>query len=93
MKQLNYMRYLNTLLLATILCTLVSLPVMACESIIVVAEADRVTLDQAVNRVKENNRGKVLGAKTIQVDGQAVHVIKVLTKNGRVKKLRIQGMP
>lgn len=55
--------------------------------------AHEVTLDEAVHRVKKNNRGKVLDAKTVHKNGEPVHVIKVLTNDGRVKKIRVKSKP
>jgi len=50
-----------------------------------------ITLDQAVKQVKQNKQGKVLAAETKQLDDATVHVIKVLTSDGRVKKIRIKA--
>jgi len=50
------------------------------------------TLDQAVKQVKKNKQGKVLAAETKQIEGNApVHIIKILTNKGRVKKIRIKA--
>ncbi|HIG79888.1 MAG TPA: hypothetical protein EYG50_10385 [Cycloclasticus sp.] len=54
------------------------------------AEAEIITLDQAVNRIRKGRKAKVLSAETLQIDGQPVHVIKVLTQTGHVKKIRIK---
>ncbi|MBL4743071.1 MAG: PepSY domain-containing protein [Cycloclasticus sp.] len=62
---------------------------LACDTEIILAEAELVTLDQAVNQVKRRQKGKVLGAETLQEDGAPVHVIKILTKKGHVKKIRV----
>jgi len=50
-----------------------------------------ITLDQAVKQVKQNKQGKVLAAETKQQDDAPVHIIKVLTNDGRVKKIRIKA--
>jgi len=55
--------------------------------------ANEITLDEAVHRVKNNNQGKVLDAKTVHKNGEPVHVIKVLTNDGRVKKIRVKSKP
>jgi len=52
-----------------------------------------ITLDQAVKRVKQLKTGKILAAETRQQGDTAVHIIKVLTDDGRVKKVRIQAIP
>ncbi|ORU89643.1 MAG: hypothetical protein A6F71_01400 [Cycloclasticus sp. symbiont of Poecilosclerida sp. M] len=57
------------------------------------AEAAYINLDQAVHRVKQKHPAKVLGAKTVQIKGEAVHVVKILTKAGRVKKIRVHSSP
>jgi hypothetical protein len=49
------------------------------------------SLDEAVARARRHNEGKVLSAKTIRVDGRTVHRIKILTKDGRVKRTRIDA--
>lgn len=54
-----------------------------------VAKASVVTLDDAVQQVKASDKGKVLDAQTIEADGQAIHVIKVLTPKGVVKKIHV----
>jgi len=51
--------------------------------------AVNVTLDQAVANVKKDKENKVLGAETIQLKGKMVHQIKVLTKDGHVKKIQV----
>jgi hypothetical protein len=49
------------------------------------------TLDEAVAQARRNNKGKVLSAETIRVDGRRVHRIKILTKDGRVKRTQIDA--
>lgn len=49
------------------------------------------TLDQATKKIIEQNKSKVLGAKTELVDGKMVHVIKVLTSDGRVQYLNVDA--
>jgi len=70
-----------------------SIPSLACDTRIILAEVDTISLDQAVNRIKKNSKGKVLGAKTVMIDGRPIHVIKVLTKSGRVKRVRVPTRP
>jgi len=89
----SFMRYIKILLLAIVFNVVISTTLLACDGSIVLAVADTVTLDQAINKVKKNSKGKVLGAKTVQINGQPVHVIKVLTTKGRVKRIRIQTAP
>ncbi len=56
-----------------------------------VAIADAKTLSQAVDQVRNRTDGKVLSAKTVVKGDKEVHVIKVLTKDGRVKTHQVQG--
>ena len=50
-----------------------------------------ISLDEAVAKARRNNKGKVLSAKTTRSDGRKVHRIKILTKDGRVKRIRIDA--
>ena len=50
-----------------------------------------ISLDEAVAKARRHNEGKVLSAETIRVDGRKVHRIKILTKDGRVKRTRIDA--
>lgn len=50
-----------------------------------------ISLDEAVSRVRQNSNGKVLSAETVRVDGRKVHRIKILTKDGRVKRKQIDA--
>ena len=49
------------------------------------------TLDQATKKIIEQNKNKVMGAKTETVDGKEVHVIKILTSDGRVQSLNVDA--
>lgn len=84
------MRYIKALVLAILFNVTISTSILACDTAIILAAADNITLDQAINEIKNNNKGKILDAKTRQIDGQPVHEIKVLTPKGHVKKIRIQ---
>jgi len=50
-----------------------------------------VSLDEAAQQVRQNRQLRVLGAKTERIDGKQVHVIRVLTPNGRVQHLRVNA--
>lgn len=50
-----------------------------------------ISLDEAVAQARRQNKGKVLSAETIRVDGRMVHRIKILTKDGRVKRTQIDA--
>jgi len=49
------------------------------------------SLDEAVAKARRHNEGKVLSAETIRDNGRTVHRIKILTKDGRVKRTRIDA--
>lgn len=49
------------------------------------------SLDNAVNRIRKETNSRVLSAETRSVDGRRVHVIRVLTEDGRVKRLRVDA--
>ena len=50
-----------------------------------------ISLDEAVKQARQRNKGKVLSAETTRVDGRKVYLIKILTKDGRVKRTRIDA--
>ena len=47
------------------------------------------SLDQAVQSVKEKTGGRILSAKTVNRNGQRIHKIKVLLPSGKVQVFRI----
>ncbi|MDD1612065.1 MAG: PepSY domain-containing protein [Methylococcaceae bacterium] len=51
----------------------------------------RISLDQATRQVLGSGNHRVLGAQTIMINGREVHVIKVLTPDGRVHYFRIDA--
>tara|TARA_R110002074_G_scaffold349634_1_gene520380 strand:- start:166733 stop:166978 length:246 start_codon:yes stop_codon:yes gene_type:complete len=53
------------------------------------AKAAHITLDAAVASVKKDEKIKILDAETIELKGKMVHQIKLLTKDGHVKKILI----
>jgi len=80
-------QYKKTFALVIFLSAMFSMPTLACNVDLILAEA--MTLDEAVKDIKSKKHGKVLNAKTVEIEGEPVHVIKVLTENGRVKKIRV----
>lgn len=54
-----------------------------------VADVYAITLKQAVQQVERQYQGKVVSARTVTQNGQRIHVIRVVTKNGVVKTVRI----
>ena len=73
--------------LPLLLCTVL----FSATSTLLAAPPGGVTLDEAVESVRNQQNGRVLSAKTQKRNGGSVHVIKLLRKDGRVKQLRIDG--
>jgi uncharacterized membrane protein YkoI len=51
----------------------------------------RTSLEQAVNEARERYPGRVLSAETERRNGRESHQIRILTDDGRVKRLRIDA--
>lgn len=51
------------------------------------------SLNEAVERVRRQYNGRIVGAETRVRGGREVHIIKVLTNAGTVKTVRIPGCP
>ena len=60
---------------------------------LVVTMASAMSLSQAVNQVRRDTGGKVLSARTEIRGNRQVHVVKVLTKDNKVRTVRVQGDP
>lgn len=56
-----------------------------------VAQNDGPTLSEAVERVRREYNGRIVSAETKVSGNREVHVIKVLTEDGKVKTVRIPG--
>jgi len=50
-----------------------------------------ISLDQAIAKARKSDKDKVLSAETIRKDGRKIYRIKILTKDGRVKRTRIDA--
>jgi len=55
------------------------------------ADNGSISLNEAVAQARRQNKGKVLSAETVNINGRKVHQIKILTKDGRVKRTRIDA--
>ena len=55
------------------------------------SENGGISLDEAVRKAKKKHKGKVLSAETVRIDGRKVYRIKILTKDGRVKRVHIDA--
>ncbi|MGR9086617.1 MAG: PepSY domain-containing protein [Gammaproteobacteria bacterium] len=51
----------------------------------------RISLDQATKKIIGNGRNRILGAQTAVIDGREVHIIKVLTPDGRIQYFKIDA--
>lgn len=59
---------------------------------LVVAQAEiRVSLGQAVDRVARQTGGQIISAKTITRNGRAIHRIRVLVSEGRVRVYEVDA--
>lgn len=59
----------------------------------VLAQAVVESLDSAVARIRQRTGGRVLSAETRQEGGRVVHHIRVLTKSGKVKNIKVVAQP
>lgn len=50
-----------------------------------------VSLNKAVEQAKQRRGGQVISAETRTRDGQRVHNIRILTKDGKVHRVRINA--
>jgi len=70
------------LLVSFLLCLLVSTQAFA---------RGGISLDEAVQQARGREGGRVISAETQERDGRQVYNIRLLTKDGRVKRIRIDG--
>lgn len=49
------------------------------------------SLDQAVQQARDRTGGRVISAETMEKNGHRVHSIRILTKDGKVRRLRIDA--
>lgn len=61
------------------------------DGILLAAQSDGPTLSEAVEMVKRQYHGRIVSAETKMNGDREVHVIKVLTEDGKVKTVRIPG--
>jgi uncharacterized membrane protein YkoI len=50
-----------------------------------------ISLNEATKQIIEGTYNKVLGAQTEVIDGKAIHIIKVLTPDGRIRYYKIDA--
>ncbi len=51
----------------------------------------QINLDDAAKKVTQDRNRKLLGAKTETIDGKKIHVIKVLTPDGRIQHYKVDA--
>jgi uncharacterized membrane protein YkoI len=51
----------------------------------------RVSLQEATQKILSDNKNRVLGARTEIIDGKEIHIIKVLTPDGRILHYKIDA--
>ncbi|MES9945229.1 MAG: hypothetical protein B6D77_03045 [gamma proteobacterium symbiont of Ctena orbiculata] len=77
------MTYRTRIISKMLLCALLLIPSLY-------ASAD-MSLDQAVEQAKQRLGGRVISAETRERDGKRVHNVRILTKEGKVRRLRINA--
>jgi len=61
------------------------------DSDLAVLQSGGMTLDQAVEQVRRQYKGRIVSAETRVKGGRETHIIKVLTDDGKVKTVRVPG--
>lgn len=61
------------------------------ESTLVITDSNGPTLSEAVEMVRRRYKGRIVSAETKMRGNREVHHIKVLTEDGKVKTVQIQG--
>jgi uncharacterized membrane protein YkoI len=52
------------------------------------SEQQGISLDEAIARARRQSDGKVISAETVPQGGRNVHRIRILTRDGRVKRMQ-----
>lgn len=55
------------------------------------AQQDCLTLSEAVDRVRRQYNGRIVSAETRMSGNREMHIIRVMTEDGKVKTVRIPG--
>ncbi|MDH4046555.1 MAG: hypothetical protein OEW68_02625 [Gammaproteobacteria bacterium] len=58
---------------------------------VLLAQGGGMTLDQAVEQVRRQYNGRIVSAETRVKGNREVHYIKVLTEDGKVKTVQVNG--
>lgn len=59
--------------------------------VVLLAQGNGMTLDQAVEQVRRQYNGRIVSAETKVSGNREVHYIKVLTEDGKVKTVTVPG--
>lgn len=54
-------------------------------------QQEKISIHQAVRQVKSSHSGKVLGAETRVEQGRNVHIIKLVTEDGVIRRIRVDA--
>jgi len=66
-----------------------SLVIAGVLSLSMVASAWAISLQEAAERVARQHNAQVVSAHTIERDGRRIHVIRILTRDGVVRTIRV----
>ena len=69
--------------------TLRHLLIAAIAALVMLGSAWALTLQEAAERVARQHDAKVVSARTIERDGRRIHVIRILTRDGVVRTVRV----
>ena len=58
-------------------------------TVVMLATAWAMTLQEAAERMARQHDAKVVSARTIERDGRRIHVIRILTRDGVVRTVRV----
>ncbi|NBB92214.1 MAG: hypothetical protein GVY32_03485 [Gammaproteobacteria bacterium] len=56
---------------------------------VLVASAWAITLEEAARKVAEEYDARVVSAQTVERDGRRIHVIRIVTRDGVVRTVRV----
>ncbi len=60
---------------------------------IYLAQGQVESLDSAVSRIRGRTGGRILSAQTMRKNGKVVHHIRILTRKGKVKRMKVLAKP
>lgn len=72
--------------MARLLANLLMMPLLAAA---LAVSAWALTLEEAAERVARQHDAQVVSAHTIERDGRRIHVIRILTRDGVVRTIRV----